>query len=98
MKFEREVPQVAEEGDMSTIERSTFRSELESVINCYSQENGSNTPDYLLANFLINCMMAFDTAVNARERWYSRTPGWRQEMQPVDTQWHPSTPPPTPSP
>jgi hypothetical protein len=65
----------------------TFRGELESVINRHSQENGCNTPDFILANYLINCLLAFDTAVNARERWYGRNPGWRPEMQPASTEW-----------
>lgn len=54
-----------------------FRTEIESVINRCSQENGSNTPDFILASFLTNCLMAFDTAVNAREKWYGREEGWR---------------------
>jgi hypothetical protein len=33
-------------------------------------ENGSNTPDYILADYLVSCLAAFDRAVLARERWY----------------------------
>jgi hypothetical protein len=49
---------------------STFRRELAAVINKHSKENGSNTPDYILADYLINCLKAFDTAVMLRENWY----------------------------
>ena len=33
-------------------------------------ENGSNTPDFLLADFLIECFYAFEKTSRAREDWY----------------------------
>lgn len=51
-----------------------FTKELEHLINCKSLENGSNTPDFMLAEFLSQVMAAFDTTVNAREKWYGRAP------------------------
>jgi len=50
----------------------SFRSELNDLINCHSRENGSNTPDFILAQFLHQCLDAFDTAVRLRDRWYGR--------------------------
>lgn len=50
-----------------------FRTELEQLINRYSKENESNTPDFILANFIINSLAAFDSAVREREIWYGRT-------------------------
>jgi hypothetical protein len=48
-----------------------FCTELEHLINKYSQEKeGGNTPDFLLAEYLRNCMRVFDQAVRARDRWY----------------------------
>lgn len=44
----------------------TFEKELESLINRYCKENGSNTPDLILANYLLNCLEAFDVATNSR--------------------------------
>lgn len=54
-----------------------FRSELQSLINRNSKENGSNTPDFILAEFLNSCLAAFDAGVNARQKWYgiSSVPG-----------------------
>ena len=49
-----------------------FRKELEQVINRHSRENGSNTPDFILAVYLVSCLRAFDDAVNCRESWYGR--------------------------
>jgi len=46
---------------------TSFRAELEKLINCQSMENGSNTPDYVLAAFLMNCLFAFDAATKARD-------------------------------
>lgn len=52
-----------------------FRKELETLINKHSLENGSDTPDFILANYLTKCLEAFDTALVARERWYGRNVG-----------------------
>lgn len=49
-----------------------FRDELQHLINRHSQENGSGTPDFILAQYLKNCLYAFDVAVNSREEWYGR--------------------------
>ena len=50
-----------------------FLKKLEILINSTSQENGSNTPDFILAGFLSQCLRAFDEAVNARSKWYGNT-------------------------
>jgi hypothetical protein len=50
----------------------TFRTELENLINEHCMENGSNTPDYVLAQFIDNMLMAFDIAVNSRETHFGR--------------------------
>ena len=52
--------------------RPTFRESLTQLINQYSKENSSNTPDYLLANFLIGCMDTFDLTVSRRDEWFGR--------------------------
>lgn len=50
----------------------TFAQELESLINRFSQENGSNTPDFILAQYLLACLLAWNESVTAREKWYGR--------------------------
>jgi hypothetical protein len=52
----------------------SFRKELEHLINCHSMESGSDTPDFVLAQYLIDCLIAFDRAEKARESWYGQTP------------------------
>jgi hypothetical protein len=55
-------------------DRSEFEKELESLINRCSQENASNTPDFILAEFLIQCLSAWNVGVQQRETWYGRDP------------------------
>lgn len=53
---------------------TTFQKELENLINRYGQENGSDTPDFILAQYLHGCLRAFNIAVVDRENWYGRRP------------------------
>jgi hypothetical protein len=57
----------------------SFRAELQALINRHSLENVSNTPDHVLANFLGDCLRAFNEAVRSRDVWYGveLRPGWR---------------------
>jgi len=50
---------------------SKLRKEIEQAINKNSCENGSDTPDFILAEYLTDCLKAFDKAVVRREEWYS---------------------------
>lgn len=52
---------------------SEFISDLKFVINKHSRENGSGTPDFILAEFLSDVLAVFDGAVTQREEWYGRT-------------------------
>ena len=49
-----------------------FVDELRALINKHSRENGSGTPDYILAEYLADCITIFNAAVNRREAWYGR--------------------------
>ena len=51
----------------------TFELELESLINRYSKENDSNTPDFILAHYLLGCLKVWNDCVTDREKWYGRT-------------------------
>lgn len=59
-----------------------FREELAQLINRHSKENGSNTADLILAEYLIACLNAFDMAANQREAWYGRSPA--VPFEPID--------------
>jgi len=49
-----------------------FTKELEKLINKYSMENGSDTPDFLLAEYLTGCLVTFDKVVLRRSVWYGK--------------------------
>jgi len=50
----------------------TFRRDLAELINRYSRESESNTPDFMLAEYLIMCLVAFNKTIRHREEWYER--------------------------
>jgi len=41
--------------------------EFAAAVNRLSMENGSNTPDWIIGEFLAAVLAAFDSAVNARQ-------------------------------
>jgi len=49
----------------------SFKKDLERLINRYSMEGRSDTPDYILANFMHSCLIAFETASTDRDQWRS---------------------------
>jgi hypothetical protein len=46
--------------------------EIRAVLNRYSRENASNTPDFILAQYLIDALNAWNKATKEREIWYGR--------------------------
>jgi hypothetical protein len=51
-------------------EHMDLRVRIEHDINSCSAENGSNTPDFILAEYLMDCLAAYDKATKAREEYY----------------------------
>jgi hypothetical protein len=47
-----------------------FGSELRALINRHCLENESDTPDYVLADYLCECLGAFQRAVAIRRAWW----------------------------
>jgi hypothetical protein len=54
---------------MSDPKTTTFRGGLEKLLNRESRENGSDTPDFVLADYLARCLEAFDEATKRRDEW-----------------------------
>lgn len=52
----------------------TFVSELESLINRYSLESGSDTPDFLLAEYLSGCVDVWNRTCRGRDKWHGFKP------------------------
>jgi hypothetical protein len=53
--------------------------DLTSLLNRHSQENGSNTPDWILAGYLLACLESWNASVTARDAWYGE-----RQRRPVD--------------
>ena len=51
----------------------TFEQELRELINMYSLENESSTPDFVLASFVLASIDAFDSATKERDQHYKIT-------------------------
>lgn len=49
---------------------SDFERELSALLNRYSVESDSDTPDFILARYLNDCLNAFNLATNKRNAWY----------------------------
>lgn len=71
---------------------------FEELVNHHSLENGSNTPDFILGEFLTDCLIAWNKASRRREMWYGAhlAPGvpkdrWPHPPKPVQA---PDSPPP----
>ena len=47
-----------------------FEQELKELLNRYSIENESDTPDFLLAEYLLRCLTTWNFATKARDKWY----------------------------
>lgn len=45
--------------------------ELASLLNRFSQENGSDTPDFLLSEYLLGCLAVWNTITVKRDSWYA---------------------------
>jgi hypothetical protein len=50
----------------------SFEEELSHLLNRYCKENDSNTPDFILAHYLVKCLDNFNSASREREKWYGK--------------------------
>jgi hypothetical protein len=57
---------------MKTTNLEEFERELQGLINRYSIENMSDTPDFILAEYLVECLQNFSTITRKRSNWYSK--------------------------
>ena len=47
-----------------------FKRDLAKLINLYSLESVSNTPDFIIAEYLTNTLLEFDKLMRSRDNWY----------------------------
>jgi hypothetical protein len=72
--------------EAETFVRPGFEKELESLINRYSMESGSNTPDYILVEYITNSLNIFHQATRLRDNWYG---GKRSVINDQAEKWAP---------
>jgi hypothetical protein len=62
----------------------SFQNKIEQLINETSQENESNTPDFILAEFLYSCLVTFNKGIKQRDKWYGMNPipgtNWKNDL------------------
>ncbi len=47
-----------------------LETELRGLLNSFSMENGSNTPDFILAQYLLSCLDSWNAATKNRDKWF----------------------------
>lgn len=57
----------------------TLQERIAHAINATSSENGSNTPDFILAEYLTRCLGVFNSTLKQRAEWYGRMDSPAQE-------------------
>lgn len=53
------------------IKREAIIKDLTELINKYSLENDSNTPDFILAEYLFDCLISSTILISSRSIWYN---------------------------
>lgn len=46
-----------------------FKKSLQTLINCHSMEQFSNTPDFILADHMVQSMLSFGDTMARRDKW-----------------------------
>jgi hypothetical protein len=58
-----------------------FRVDLTALINRHSLESRSDTPDFILADYLTNCLIAYETATRATDEWHVGPEGVARDLE-----------------
>lgn len=51
-----------------------FEVELRQLLNSCCKENESNTPDFILAKFMLGCLDVFNRTIKERDEWHEFDP------------------------
>lgn len=84
MEVYEDLVKSAAEKEVIWTDENGFKKELESLLNKYSKENGSNTPDFMLAEFLNGCLEVFNMTVMTRSKWYGGVDSIDGSSSPVE--------------
>ncbi len=61
---------IPHQGPMDFETRVVFTREVAKLINRFSLENESDTPDYILAAFMVSSLDLFQSRIRERTEWY----------------------------
>lgn len=64
-------PEAPLDYDSLPVPQQSFREALTELVNSQCREDASNTPDYLLAQFLTGSLEIVEELIRTRDRWYS---------------------------
>jgi hypothetical protein len=63
----------------------SFIKDLSSLLNEYCVENSSDTPDFLLAEYMLASLNAYERITQGRDAWYGMNPrpgvDWQSDVQ-----------------
>ena len=71
---------------------SDLQRELVELLNRNRVENPSDTPDFILADYILACLRAWEKAILARDAWYSPLKCEEEAAPPATDIWNPQTP------
>ena len=71
--------QIIEIDEDGKVHENDLEAAVSAALNRFSAENASDTPDWILAQFLLGCLAAWNQGVQQRETWYGR------DARPVST-------------
>lgn len=60
--------------------RERHSRELAELLNKHNRDQNARTPDFILSEFLLNCLDAFDQAIRERKMFFA--PGYAVNTQP----------------
>lgn len=61
-----------------------FKHELQKLINRYSLENRSNTHDFVLAEYLVECLLAYEKVIRFRDGYKEDVKTVLDKVDPVE--------------
>lgn len=67
------------------MEKTEFERELEGLINKYSSQSESDSPDFMLAEYLINCLNNFNPVTRKKGRWNANV-GYKSDVMKGDAE------------
>lgn len=67
-------PKWANDIDVQFKKQEEFTKELKALLNKYSFDNLANTPDFILAEYLLDCFLIYRMAKKDTDKWFGNQP------------------------